>query len=196
MLYKISSLISNKNNQPNANLLSVSELELVEKSFIYVRLLGVEKGNMESFSLIYSYSAKKERKDDHAKSIIGKIINDHRQEVVNEINEENQQGIKKLTFNRLLKSKYNKYNLLVREKSFEKYETEKQNQKDIQTPIGFICRSNFTLSNGKFSGNGFILTKCLINMIKSEQKSNKVLYIPPSSHRKFKTAKITNIFFK
>jgi len=193
LLNKISSLISNRSKQQDANSLSESELELLEKSFINVRLLGEGKGNMESFSLIYCYSSKKEFKNsENAKTLIGKIINDFRQEEVKAIHGEIQQGKKNITLNRLLKSRYNKHNLLVRESSFEKYETEIQSQKESQKPIGFIYKSSFTLSNGKISGNGYILAKCLIKMT----NSNLILYNSPSSHNKLKTAKITNIFFK
>ena len=43
--------------------------------------------------------------------------------------------------------RYNKNNLLVRESSFEEYETEIQSQKESQKPIGFIYKSSFTVGN-------------------------------------------------
>ena len=196
LLNKISNLFFNKNKQIKANELSAHEIELLGKCFINVRLESTGKGNMENFSLIYHYSDKKEiQQSDQAKAIIGDLINKYKHDEIKAICESNKKGITKPTLNRLLKSKFNKQNLLIQEKRFEIYQTQLQKLKDNQTAIGFISKSNFRLASGKYNANGFILGKSFVEIIQKSE-NNLVNYITPSCQTFFKTAKISNLYFK
>ena len=78
---------------------------------------------------------------------------------------------------------------------FEKYFIELNDSPLSRKPIGFVCNSSFTLVNGKFSANGFLLTQYVIESIEKREKADlSVVDCKTTSSALYKSAKIKQIY--
>jgi hypothetical protein len=200
LINKLSSLLFKKNKQLKLNeTFNSNEIDLINKSFVCVRLVGQGKGKIEKFSLIYNYSKsdQKPEQNQNEKQAICKLINNLRREKIKNISEQSNNEIKKATLNKLLKLKFNKNELLMNEKAFETFQSELANKPGHRIPIGYVSESFFTLVNGKYSANAYISVKSLLDIIQLKQNSTTLLhYRAPSSYNYYKIAKMMNLFIK
>lgn len=199
VLSKINTALFNRNKQLKLNFIS-DEFVRFHDSFIGIRLEAIGRGNLDTFSLLYDYfeiesdKDKKKRELFHLRLVSNKIIDEYKLEFINKLDSKNDQ----ITLNKLLRSKFNKFEILKDENWFFKHQMEFKDSNFYKSPIGFVCSSGFSLVNGKCSANGFILTKYVLNLIDRKYKQNKfeknlLNYKEPNSSM-FKTAKINQIF--
>lgn len=199
ILSKINTAMFNRNKQLKLNF-SLDELENFQDSFISIRLEAVSRGNLDTFSLLYDYfkiendREKEEKELFHLRLVSDKIVDEYKQDFIKKLGANNDQ----ITLNKLLRSKFVKFEILKDENWFFRHQMEFRDSEFYKTPIGFICSSGFSLVNGKCSANGFILTKYVLDKIDQKYKQNnfdKILlnYKEPNSSL-FKTAKINQIF--
>jgi hypothetical protein len=156
--------------------LSEEEIKNLSKSFICVRMIPLGKGKIEKFSLLYE--AKKIKDNDydlekkHSNMTINKMVCNFRNEFLKLIDQKSSEHasstLPKSQLNKLIKNKFNKQKLLINEAYFEKYFVELSDSPFSRKPIGFVCNSGFTLANGKFGANGFILTQFLVDSIEKK----------------------------
>lgn len=183
--------------------LSEEEIKNLSKSFICVRMLPVGKGKIEKFSLLYEAKQIKDNDYDlekkHSNMTMNKMVSNFRNEFLKSIDEKSNEHasgtLPKSQLNKLIKNKFNKQKLLINEANFEKYFVELSDSPFSRKPIGFVCNSGFTLVNGKFSANGFVLTQFLIDSIekKADCDLSAVDYKTPSSVL-YNHAKIKQIY--
>lgn len=150
---------------------------MIKNSYVGVRLASQTKGTIEKFSLIFieNLDPKIIKKSKEFVNIsINKLIDDSKQ-VHMSSSEKNKS---KPTLNKLLRVKFNKFNLLVNEQAFWDHEVNMRGCKGHQTPVGFVQNSGFTLVNGRCSANAFVLTTSILELI--EAKKNVVAYRTPS----------------
>lgn len=196
----INAVFNNKGKKLTLDL-SQDELNLVNSSYIGVRLTTIGKGKIDKYSLLYKYeqlsdSNQVKNELNNSKLVLNKMVEDYKREFLAKIDDNDKN---KSNINKLVKHKFNKCDMLVNEDKYLSYEIELNDSKDHKTPIGFVCNSGITLVNGKFSANGFILTKYIVDLINNKnEKTNSlslVNYKSPSACGIFKTAKINQFYF-
>ncbi|CAF0708528.1 unnamed protein product [Brachionus calyciflorus] len=203
ILLKLSGMLFNKNKQLKLSLdLNEDEIKKLELSYIGVRLESIGRGTLDQFSILYDYFDLKDQKEEldendsellHLRLVSNKLIDEYREEFIQK-SDLKQDDLK--SFNKLLRSKFNKFEMLKDEKWFIKHSFEYRDSKFYKQPIGFICSNGFSLVSGKCSANGFILTKHLLNLIQNTDKKMKniqVNYKEPNSPI-YRTAKINQFF--
>ena len=121
-------------------------------------------------------------KDDLINISIKKIVSDSKLKYQSSIKDNAPSTTAKPSLNKLLRAKYNKYQLLIDDKAFLEHEINLFDSKKHKMPIGFVQTSGFTLTNGKCSANAFVLTKSIIEMIKLKlfSKQSKCKLYDPS----------------
>ena len=207
-LNKLSNIIysSKQNKKQKIDLfqsLSEEEIKNLSKSFVCVRLIPVGKGKMEKFSLLFE--SKKLNENDlnleknHSKITVNKMVANFRSEFLLSIDDKSKPTASltqpKSKLNKLIKNKFNKQNILINEENFEKYFIELSDSSFSRKPIGFVCDSSFTLVNGKFSANGFILTQFLIDSIEKRENSDlSAVDYKTTSSNLYNHAKIKQIY--
>lgn len=196
LLNKLSKLCFNKNKQLKLDkTFTQDELDMMKKSYIPMRLIGHEKGKIEKFSLLYKYSDKKQvEQDEKEKKLIANLISDYRREVMEKLSDKEKEN-KPATLNKLIKAKFNKYELLRREETFERFTRESNKAGLVNKPVGFVYSSGFSLVNGKYNANAFVLAKHFVDCIQEcNQNLNLINYKAINSSNFFRTAKIINFF--
>ncbi|RMZ95978.1 ribonucleases P MRP subunit POP1 [Brachionus plicatilis] len=197
ILSNLSNALFNRNKQKKINF-NISELEKFSDSYIGVRLESVGRGSLDQFSILYDYfeikrdSEAEKTEQFHLRLVTNKIIDEYRKEFVKKNGNDSQ-----ITLNKLLRTKFNKFEILKEENWFFKYQMEYKDSEFYKLPLGFVCSSGFSLANGKCSANGLIVTKYLINLLDQKYNQNKfdkilLNYKEPNSSL-FKTTKINQI---
>ena len=195
LITKLERLLFNKNHQLKLNdQLSDIEMNIIENSFVGIRLSSFGKGDIENFSHIYEEVDKEGNEDkDCLHNSIHELITESKDKIfkTTEIS---------VPINKLLRAKFNKQSLLLNDDSFLKHELNMIGSNYNKIPIGFVQTSSFSLVSGKCAANAFVLTKSILNMAKkrvavSGKKNNAVLisYRSPSSSM-LRKAKIDGIF--
>lgn len=205
LLFKLNEWLFAKNRQMKLNLgqeLSAQEIELIENSYVQVRLGQNQRGCIEKFSLLFASDAVKDEASLAAKKtsqqrILCELINQHRAKVLQDNGIDLKRATKsdkeqhKVSLNKLIRSKYNKHELLQDESAFLRFHEKLRAAESgpaYQAPIGFVVSSGFTLSNGKYSATGFVLGKHLLAQIKTkfaspppaQERSSRLFYRAPN----------------
>jgi hypothetical protein len=227
LLKKLSDLFFNKsirlkfNEKDLLNLLNLHENEfntIIYKSYVGIRLKSIDKGTMDKFSLLFSkytptYPSETETKNNF-KIIINQLITNHMNDYLEKFNNQTKDASKNISrnnknnisnnpINNLIRSKFNKNDILTIESKYNQFELNMFDCKGHKFPVGFIFNNGFSLVDGKYTANGFILTKFIIESIVFSNNNNKagyqndstiIDYKIPSANHLFKQAKITNFF--
>jgi len=196
-------------NKPNKKLknelfqcLNEEEMNNLSKSFICVRILPTSKGKIEKFSLLYEPKVFNDsdfnQEKNHSQIAVNKLVANFRSEFLLSIDaktKSNARSAPQSKLNKLIKNKFNKQNILMNEDNFEKYFIELNDSPLSRKPIGFVCNSSFTLVNGKFSANGFLLTQYVIDSIEKRERADlSVVDCKTTSSALYKSAKIKQIY--
>jgi hypothetical protein len=205
IISKLNDLFSNRNKQQifrrfNELLKDLNE-DIFNQSYVGVRLVASGGGKFENNSLLYSLGQKQEEKSQNIqRSAISQLIKVHRTEAIKKLRENNDTNLNESisNLNKLLRTNFNKYDLLRDESAFETYHIETTKKANLNAPIGFIKTSGYTLFKGKCSANGFILFKSIIELVKSAKSKNstnfnRILFKTPSGVL-FRQAKIENFY--
>ena len=172
VLATISSLLFNRNKQQmNAKCLVDLNTDELSLSYTVVKLTSVCKGSIDKFSLLYPHSNEPLNDLEETKMCLNKLIGDYREEFLSKQDNETMKNKSKI--NKLIKHKFNKFDILTDENKFYEFESDLADCKEHRAPIGFVFTSGFSLANGKCTANALILTKYLIERINS--KLNKEL---------------------
>jgi hypothetical protein len=188
LLTKLKNYFYNFNNKKIVSEVIFAELrncvdnfdEILERSYINVRLTAFEKGTVASYSQIYALNDTdlnmKELKIDENIDLksFKKAIKDSQEKFVDK----------------------NELYSLIDENSFQTFQDE-MNKTSSRKLVGFVINSKFTLVNGQCSANATITTKSIIEMILKQQNNAKfrniVFYRTPTSLQ-YSLAKI-NYFY-
>ena len=155
--------------------------EVLNHSFINVRLAAFERGTVATFSQIYALKNSDTTIAD--KNLDLSVF----QRVLNSVKKKNEKEVQ--TENKVPTE-------LIDEKLFNLYHDELNKTENHQL-IGFVINSKFSLVNGQCSANASIKTNMLVEMIFNQQTSEKlkntVLYRTPTSV-KYNLAKINHFY--
>ena len=191
---------TNKNKQNSLfHGLNEKEIKELDASYVCVRLIPVDKGKIEKYSLLYFSSNTSEQNYEienlNSKREVEKLVKIYKNELLSLTEVKTRESTS--TSNKLIQDKNN---FLLNEVNFHNHQLGLAGISSYKKPIGFVCTSGFSLANGQYSANGFILTKILINLINNETNSNnhanltRIDYRTPSANI-YKQAKITQVFF-
>ncbi len=183
---------------------SDEELNLINSSYIGVRLISVDKGTLERFSLIYARTSEKSAVNKEYINIsIRKLIDDSKKTHAAQVEASNP-SVTQPTLNKLIRTGFNKSSLLVDEKTFLEHEMNLHGSEGNRTPIGFVQNNGFTLVSGKCGGNAFVVTSAIIELIQYKSRMWKeskkrfdptiVEYRTPSCGLMIKKARIKHFF--
>jgi hypothetical protein len=154
-----------------------SNENVLNRSYVAVRLTCLNKGRFEKFSLLYANkshdtSANEEKEKNNL--AIQKLVAEYKSEFLAKLNNKQENGngneIKKRSKNK----RFDKFCLLINEEAFQKFEIELNDCNQHEKPIGFVTSNEFTLVKGKCTANAFILTKYLLEVLKTQSKNMKV----------------------
>jgi hypothetical protein len=213
LLNNLSTLIFNKNKQAKHLKLNIteSELDLVRNSYVAVRLTSLGKGTIDKYSLIYpaQMSLKKNLETEayNERIVVNNLLSEYRENFLKNLVESSQIKLdadekkSKDLLNKLLRTKFNKFDLLQNEEMFYKFNVELMDTKTHALPVGFVTESGFTLVNGKYGANAFILTKYFVGLLNdnSDMKADRiqdrinVTYKIPNSNL-YREARINHFF--
>lgn len=210
VLTKLSKWFFNRNKQEKFHLekeFNQNELELIEQSFLSIRLSVEGTGRSEKFSLIY---LDKKRDELDLKNALQGLLDDNRKAKLKEKeidldklnkpsakNQEEHKAMRK-SLDQLIKADYDKKDLLTNEEAFFGFMS-KLDATSNGKPIGFITNGMFSLRAGRFMSNAFILSKCILDKIiqsngQHETKTkNKTFYFRSPNSKDFKSASIDEI---
>lgn len=198
LISKLETLLFNKNRQLKLNdQFNDAELDMIEKSFVGVRLSSFGKGDIEKFSHIYEENTedtKTNQDEECVNTSVHKLITESKSQIL-ETTENS------VPINKLLRAKFNKQSLLLNDDSFFKHELNMIGSEGYRRPIGFAQTSSFSLVSGKCAANAFVLTKSILKMAKRQAvfdgKKRRdgiiISYRTPSSNS-LRKAKIDGIF--
>ena len=200
VLFSFSNAFFNKNKQLKAYSVSLSEreIEVASQSYTAVRLVTVGRGTIDKFSLLYAAEKREHRIDEDTNAnetmVVNSLVKNYRAQVLAKL----ETSDKKVNINKLLKSRFNKHDLLKEEKAFYKFNLDLIDSKEHRVPVGFVCNSGFTLVTGGCSANAFVLTKYLIETILRQNTAHssqrtKLLYKTPNSYL-YRSARIVHFF--
>ena len=102
--------------------------------------------------------------------------------------------------NKLLRSKYNKNDLLIMESKFNEFELDLIDSSNHSSSIGFVFNNAFSLVDGKYTANGYILAKFIIDSINFKNNNNQnndlsiINYKTQSQANIYRSAKIIKFF--
>jgi len=187
------------------------ELNLINNSYVGVRLVSVDKGTLEKFSLVYTRNLNRSIDNEECLKLnkefvnisIKKLVDESKKAHAGEVEAKNS-SVSRPTLNKLIRAGFNRSNLLVDERVFLEHEINILGSEGHRTPVGFVQNNGFTLVSGKCNANAFVLTSAVVDLLRLKNnlwKESKryfdptiVEYRTPSCGLMTKKARIKHFF--
>lgn len=205
LLTQLGDVFFSKNAQHKKVFKSLAfDAKLIDYSYIPVRMSSQGRGTLDRFSLIFNYDQNyaqvNEARATDVKLAMSKITTEYRENFMSTFEQASKTDDKKVeaNLNKLLRHKFNKYEMLLDENVFFKYLRELSDSKNYRLPIGFIANGHFNLATGNYSANGFVLTKAIVDICNQASQKNNAknlfVYQTSNSNQIQRLAKIDHFF--